>query len=150
MLGKYDLAVDDYESMIQIYPDDAEAYVRKAVFLFTLGRLEEAIHPFDQTVMLQNQWIANLLDNEKFEDAAKIHADLANVHNNRGNAYYQLGQTGKAIEDYDGVIQCRPRTAGFYVNRAFAYEVQNRNAESKGNLERATQLGFTMASLEQD
>jgi len=111
--------------------------VRKAAFLFTLGWLDEAIHAFDQTIMLQNQSIANLIDAEKFEDAVKIHADLAKVHNNRGCAYYQLGQTGKAIEDYDRAIQLRPRTAGFYVNRAFAYEVPNRNAESKRNLERA-------------
>ena len=49
MLGEYSLATEDYERMIQLDPDNAESYIRKAVIFFALGRMEEALQGFDQS-----------------------------------------------------------------------------------------------------
>ncbi len=43
------------------------------------------------------------------------------IFNNRGIAYYKLGQYEMAIQDYDDAILIDPQNAGTYYNRGFTY-----------------------------
>ncbi len=47
--------------------------------------------------------------------------DLAWAYNNRGNAYRDLGEFRRAIEDYDQALQLDPGVAAAYSNRGIAY-----------------------------
>ena len=93
----------------------ASVFNRRGVAIFVMGRFEEAIRDFLLVLRLK--------------------PDQPLADNNRGNAYYQLGQTERAIEDYD---------------RAIAYELLNKDAEAEQDFVRAIQLGFDSDSLRQD
>ena len=150
VLGEFGLAVEDYGRMIQLNQNDASAHIRRGVALFALGRFPEAIQDFDAALEISHRYKGIAVSGNNLDEAAKFDPSLAMAYNNRGSAYYQLGQTERAVEDYDQAIDLGPRSAEFYANRAFAYELLNRDDEAQRDLERAIQLGFDPDSLGQD
>ena len=82
----------------------------------------------------------DFLANQKFEEALKLYyakdyhgaiklnteaielkPDWSWPYNNRGVAYYDLGQNERAIQDYNKAIQLNPNYADAYNNRGIAY-----------------------------
>ena len=63
--------------------------------------------------------------------------DIGWAFSNRGKAYYDGGQTDRAIQDYDQAIKLYPKSAETYARRGSAYF-------SKGEFDRAIE-GFTAA-----
>jgi tetratricopeptide (TPR) repeat protein len=47
--------------------------------------------------------------------------DVANALNRRGHAYFNLGQTERAIQDFDEAIKLDPNSVQGFYNRAIAY-----------------------------
>ena len=58
---------------------------------------------------------------EYLNNAIHIDPDSAVAYNNRGNAYFQIGQQQRAIEDYNEAIRLYPGYAEAYNNRGTAY-----------------------------
>jgi len=58
--------------------------------------------------------------------------DLSTAYNNRGDAYYQNGNSDRAIQDFDQAIRLNPNYAEAFGNRGSAYY-------QKGNYDRAIQ-----------
>jgi tetratricopeptide (TPR) repeat protein len=56
-----------------------------------------------------------------FDHTLKVTDRNLTAHNNRGNAYYNLGQYSQAIEDFDQAIKVDPKYAEAYINRGLAY-----------------------------
>jgi tetratricopeptide (TPR) repeat protein len=56
-----------------------------------------------------------------FDHTLKVTDRNLAAHNNRGNAYYSLGNYNKAIEDFDQAIEVDPKYAEAYINRGLAY-----------------------------
>ncbi|MDP7085880.1 MAG: tetratricopeptide repeat protein [Dehalococcoidia bacterium] len=54
--------------------------------------------------------------------AIRLDPDDALAYNNRGNAYYYLGEYQRAIQDYDKAIQLDPDYRMAYFNRGNAYD----------------------------
>ena len=54
-------------------------------------------------------------------NAIKLQKDNAEIYNNRGTAYYNLGQYQHAIEDYSEAIRIKPDYVLAYFNRGNAY-----------------------------
>ena len=148
--SEYGLAADDYDRMLQISPGDPSVHVREAVALFALGRMEKATHDFYEAIKFYNQTVKFLVSGRRLDEAAKLDRLLARAYNNRGSVFYQLGSIEKAIEDYDQAILLSPRSAEFYTNRAFAFQLLKQDAEARRNFERAIELGFEPASLRPD
>lgn len=171
MLGEYALAVEDYSRAIELGKGGPSAFNRRGVALFALGRFEEAIRDFDQELdaLYQMPIIRGTLGLERFDepvranreleklyevaairDAVRLRPEMPLAYNSRGSAYYQLGLTERAIEDYDSAIQLSPSSAELYANRAFAYERLNKHTEAKRDFQRAIQLGGNPDSLRLD
>lgn len=55
------------------------------------------------------------------DEAIRLKPDIAEAYNNRGNAYADLKQYERAIEDYHQAIRLKPSYAHAYYNRALAY-----------------------------
>jgi curved DNA-binding protein CbpA len=55
-----------------------------------------------------------------FTEAIALHANFAAAYNNRGLAYYKLGESATAIDDYSQAIQLNPDFAEAYYNRGLA------------------------------
>ena len=47
---------------------------------------------------------------------------IAQAYNNRGDAYIELGEYQRAIEDYDKALRLDPRDVEVYSNRGLVYE----------------------------
>ena len=54
--------------------------------------------------------------------ALQVTKDNATAHNNRGAAYYKLGQYQLSIEDYNSAIRLKPDFVDAYNNRGSAYD----------------------------
>jgi len=60
---------------------------------------------------------------EYLSNAIKLQKNNAETYNNRGTAYYNLGQYQPAIEDYGEAVRIKPDYVLAYFNRANAYAV---------------------------
>lgn len=56
-----------------------------------------------------------------FDKAIKLKSDFAEAFNNRGIAYYKLGQYSMAIKDFNQAIRLKPDFAEAFYNRGAAY-----------------------------
>ena len=91
--------MDQLETALQKFRDEAKAHVAKAVALQKEGKLDEAIAEYDQAVWLYPR--------------------CPEVHFNRGLAYQQKGQLENAVIDYTQAIELDPRFTAAYGNRGF-------------------------------
>jgi len=69
------------------------------------------------------------------------------AYNNRGNAYGNLDQFEKAIEDYAEAIRLDPRSTLAYANRALALTYQGMDDEAQMDIARAKELGLDTTSI---
>ena len=74
----YMKAIQDYDNVIQLDPDNADVYYNRGVANRNLGQHQRAIQDYDQAIRLK---------------------PTAWLYNNRGYAYYNLGQDEKADAD---------------------------------------------------
>lgn len=81
--ARYQKAVEDFSQAVNLSPEWAEAHYGLAVSLTEIGKLKEAIAQFKQVLKLKATQDLQILSNY-----------------NMGNAYFDLGQHGDAIEAY--------------------------------------------------
>lgn len=67
---------------------------------------------------------------EDHDEAIRLDPGNAMAYYNRGNAYGNKGEYGRAIEDYSKVIQLSPGHAAAYNNRCWAYGLSRRPEEA--------------------
>lgn len=99
--GKLDLAIKDFDKVIELNPNFAEAYNNRGVAYGIKDRVDKAI--------------------EDFNTAIGLNPTFADAYCNRGNAYLLKGDFDKAIEDYSQSIKHAPKDAMSYSNRGVAY-----------------------------
>jgi tetratricopeptide (TPR) repeat protein len=73
--------------------------------------------------------------------ALEIEPRSAEVHYNRGNAYFEQGKLEPAVEAWSQAIEIEPRFARAYQNRAAAYRRLGQDALAQADIERAAALG---------
>jgi tetratricopeptide (TPR) repeat protein len=72
--------------------------------------------------------------------ALEIDPKLAQAYYNRGNAYSDLNQLEKAIEDYDRALEIDPKLAQAYNNRGNAYSKLNQLEKAIEDYDRALEI----------
>ena len=97
---EYDWAIEDYNIVIDMNPDNVEAYYNRGVTYHHKGDYDRAIEDYTKTIQLK--------------------PDYANAYYNRGLSYDNKGASDRAIEDFTKVIQLDPNDAGAYFNRGLA------------------------------
>ena len=97
---EYDWAIEDYNKVIEMNPDNVEAYYNRGVTYHHKGDYDRAIEDYTKTIQLK--------------------PDYANAYYNRGLSYDNKGESVRAIEDFTKVIQLDPNDAGAYFNRGLA------------------------------
>ena len=119
-LGRYDLAIANYDKAIQLKPDYTEAYNNRGVAKAALGQHFVAISDYDKAIQLK--------------------PDYANAYNNRGVAKADLGQHFAAISDYDKAIQLKPDKADTYYNRGVAKAALGQHFAAISDYDKAIRL----------
>ena len=65
---------------------------------------------------------------------------MARTYNNRGGAYFNLGQYQRALEDFDKAIRLEPGYGSAYSNRGAAYSALGQSANAEANKAKACSL----------
>ena len=71
--------------------------------------------------------------------------NLAVTYNNRGNAYDEIKQHERAIEDYSKAIELNPNLAGAYYNRGVAYHEIKQHEKAIEDYNKAIELNPNLA-----
>ncbi len=147
---KGDLAgtVEDATRAIEIEPNDPLAHYNRGIARRESGDYSGAIADFDRCrlidPMLPGIWEARgvararkgdleaaLLD----FDAAIAERPRAEMYNNRANVHDQLGQTEKALADFESALGLDPDLTEAYINRA---RMRNMNRDYEGAIRDST------------
>lgn len=118
--GEYTEAIADYDVVISLDTNDAEAYYNRGLAKYYLTRYEEAIADFDEAISLEFR--------------------SARVYYWRGLSKKRLEQDECSIDDFDMSIQMDPNSAYSYYHRGGAKFNLGQSAEAKVDLEEALSL----------
>lgn len=118
--GDPEAALQDLDSLLKRAPNDANAWVQKALALILLAQYPAAL--------------------EAANRALKLSPGNPNAHSYRGSALLQLGQLDEALAAYQRVIALAPHAAVAHYNRGNALRRLGRWSESLISLERALQI----------
>ena len=114
------LALQDFSSVIQIDPEDADAYYNRGLTNRKLERFDEALSDYNQAI--------------------KINPRYAKAYNNRGGVQGKLGKFKIAITDFNQAIFLDEDNANAYFNRGLAYYSLGDYENAISDLERAIEL----------
>lgn len=91
-------AVDTFSALLELDPDNPDAYKNRGVAYMKLNQYDLAIHDFERT--------------------REIIPNLKGLYSNLGVAWYYKSDYAKAIENYDKEISISPDSHYAYFNRA--------------------------------
>ena len=117
---EYEDAITDYDMVISLNPDDAEAYYLRGLAKGNLAQYESAIADFNEAIQLDSRYVR--------------------AYANRGLARYRLGQYEETIANFDSVIALNLEDAHAYYWRGLAKKNIDRFDEAKIDLRKALQL----------
>jgi tetratricopeptide (TPR) repeat protein len=121
-LKQYKEAIECYDRVIELYPDNVIAWNNKGQVLNNLGQYKEAIKFCDRAIELD--------------------PNLAAAWNNKGLSLYNLGQYKQAIKCYDKAIELDPNLAVTWSNKGYALQKLGKHDEAEKCLKKARDLGF--------
>ncbi len=151
--------VKAYTEIIERNPDLAEAYYNRGLARFNSGLYLEAIHDFDQAILLDsaaaNAWYNRGLSKEQLDDftgaledfdhATDLQPNFAKAWHGKGVVFTKLKQYDQAISMYDLAIFYQPDYALAYYNRGIARLYLKKTAEGCEDLSEALKLGLETA-----
>ncbi len=132
-------AVNLYNQLLVIQPDNTEAWNNRGNALAALKRYEQAIGSYDKAIEIQatkhQAWYNRgnvLAEIERYEEAIysyeqaiKIKPDKYEAWINRGVSLSKLQHYEEAIDSYDQAILIKPDTSEAYYNKACIYALQS-------------------------
>ena len=136
-------------------------YYNRGVTYQNLGRYDEALADYGQTIRLNPQYAAAYVNrgntcknlgriDEALADygqAIRLNPELAQAYNNRGHTYKNLGRIDEALADLNKAIQINPQLAQAYVNRGSTYSDMSRYDEALNDYGRVIRLNPSDAEV---
>jgi tetratricopeptide (TPR) repeat protein len=151
LTDQYEDGVEFFSKYLSRYPEDSAAYCGRAEFLWYAGRLQEAIRDYSRALELKptdilslsgrGQVLAEVGENARavedlnlalltLKTVSKPDASWdkwyeqieAFVHNGRAFALAGLGESGRAMDEFEVSIRLSPENAWVYHNRAQVYD----------------------------
>lgn len=123
--GKYQQAINDFDKVIEIYPNFAAAYNYRGAAHYKLGNHQQAINDFSKAI--------------------EIDPKLAEAYFGRGNVFFKLGSYQQSINDYNKALELNPKFIHAYINRGNVFvKLGNRDVAIQ-NYKMAAQLGDTIS-----
>jgi len=118
--GNFEDALFSFEKVIELEPDNHEAWKKRGNALYYLGRFEEAINSYDKVL--------------------EFKPDLHEVWGQRGNALYYLGRLEEAINSFDKALEFKPDFHEAWCNRGSALDNLGRLEEAINSYEKALEF----------
>jgi tetratricopeptide (TPR) repeat protein len=118
--GSYEQAIDEFTKLIELSPNNADAYKNRGVSYMKVEKYDLAI--------------------KDFEKAKDIFPELRGLYSNIGVAWYYKKEYEKAIENYDFEINMAPENSVAYFNRALCLSELNKNNEALDDLTKTIEI----------
>ena len=150
-LQKFDEAIAEYNKILEVFPQDHEAYVRigdayrgKKQFNDAIGYYEEALQLKPDWLLAQSRILETTLEmgsffesNKDYREAVRIYEQLKEkqpdyvpVYEALSKLYGRLGEFDKAIENYENITKENPDDesdfAEYHRWMKLKYETDNR------------------------
>ncbi len=152
-LGDKQGALDDFEHILRVTPNDALAYNFRGLVRYDLEDVPGAIADFTQALQLQPQaaaycnraYIRTELGDQMgaiadYTAALQVQPDCAIAFFFRGVACQKVGELRRAVGDYSAAIQCSPGTPTSYYYRGLARPKLGDRSGAIADLETALEL----------
>lgn len=75
-----------------------------------------------------------------FDEALRLHGEMAKAYRDRGIAYLSLGEDNKALADFSVALRFDPKDARAYWNRGIVYRKKHLDREAEADFRKARQL----------
>ncbi len=118
--GSYQQAINEFTKLIELSPDNADAYKNRGVSYMKVEKFNLAI--------------------KDFEMAKEIFPELKGLYSNLGVAWYYKKEYEKAIENYNIEINMEPENAVAYFNRALCLSELNMNDKALDDLTKTLKI----------
>ena len=118
--ARYQEALELYDYLLLLQPNDAEMWYSKAVCLYRLRRYEEALVACEEEIKLQ--------------------PDKASGWTNKGVTLRDLGRHTEALDAHEGALELQPDNALAWDNKGITLRDLGRHAEALKAYERALEL----------
>lgn len=118
--GEYQSAIDTFTKLIELAPENADAYKNRGVSYMKLDQFDLAI--------------------QDFETAKAIFPELNGLYSNLGVAWYYKKEYEKAIDSYNMEILMAPENAVAYFNRALCLAELDQNQKALVDLSTTLKL----------
>ncbi|MBF0384820.1 MAG: tetratricopeptide repeat protein [Candidatus Omnitrophica bacterium] len=157
--GNYNLALNDINNSISLYPDYTKALLNRAEVYMYLGRNDLAIIDYTKAISLEpdsrlyfgrgNVYFDKgdpfnaLLD---FNKAIELNPNCGECFNNRGNVYFVKGEKDLALKDYSRDLEINPGKESTYLNRAALYVQKKEYKKAMQDIEKVIKLNPVSAS----
>lgn len=150
-LGKFDLAMADFNKSIEVDPNYAESYNSRGQMHGMSGNTEAALQDFKRAIELNprfdeaynNIGIIYAMRNERgkalvhFEKAVEIDPYNLQANYNLGDLYYAKGNFDTAFEYFQKVLTIDPHSALGYNKRGLIYGIRKQYALALADLDRS-------------
>ena len=137
-LKEFSLAIADYDRVIELKADHADAYANRGFSKNTLGDYSGAVADYHQAIALSpheenfynNRGLALLnlgeIESAKadFSKSMALNPKFSDTYVNLGNAFLLQNKPQEACMYYDQAIQLKPETEGAYWNKSLALLLQ--------------------------
>lgn len=157
LAGKHEKAIEFYEKIIQINPQDADAWCLKADSLVRLRRFDEAVECFGKAVeidpLLANAWAnkgRSLNALGRFDEALFCLDKATELESNdsgrayslfhKGNSLSHLKRFNEAVQCYDEVIEIEPDDEDAWCNKGSCLDSLGRYNEALQCYEKAIEI----------
>ena len=120
MRDKYGRTAADYDKLVELDPNNADAYYERGDFYYETDEYNKAIADYSKAIQL----------NPNYADA----------YYNRGCAYGETSEYDKAIADYNKAIELNPNDANAYYNRGLIYGEKGDVGKAVDDLNRCIEL----------
>src|SRR5262244_1954782 len=152
--GQYDRAIEDYNHVIGLNPNHANAFSNRGATYARKGEYDRAIESYDEAIRLNPKHAAALYGRgnayrrkgdydraiENYDEALRLNPRNANAFSNRGVAYGRKGDYDRAIENYDEALRLNPKYANALYNRGNAYRHKGDYNRAIENYDEAIEL----------
>jgi len=163
-MGRYDEAIEDYNTLIRLYPDEVEAYYRRGVLYLELNNRAKGEADFRKANELDPDHFFTLLSkallfklNDDWEAAEKIYTRLIeseahpdpSILLNRAECYVHTGQTFRAAADLRTVEPTQRDNPYFYFLRGRVRLDQFDKVAARADFNKAREMGYDLPVVDE-
>lgn len=129
----FDLAIRDYDSAIQLAPNDVDLYINRGNFYCKHGNQDLAIKDYDKVLELDSNNVeayigrgnaytnTGHLAQRDLNKAIELNPNNFKAYMARSIIYLKIGQNNLALEDANKAVELNPNNPEVYNNRGLVY-----------------------------